>query len=147
RLDGRLIRQREAGGAGRVFLCHRSPGENLRQPTETADQRETVSGADVASTGVPPAGALVDRIPRRAGRRFLAVSPMRRSDGGLELVSSDGNLAAKLQRSMRHLESEFSIRVHGELSRQGLDRVLEGTIDNGERLKVERCEVAGGEGS
>ena len=136
RLDGRLIRQRQTGGAARVFLIHRSPGENLQQPNESAEQ--PVPG-DSASA--------LDRMPRRAGRRFIAVSPMPRIDGGLELVTSDGDLASKLQRLMRGLTSEFSIRVHGELSAQGLETILHGVLDNGETLKVERCETAGGEGS
>ncbi|HWM70102.1 MAG TPA: hypothetical protein VNO35_26225 [Steroidobacteraceae bacterium] len=72
---------------------------------------------------------------------------MPRVDGGLELVTSDGDLASKLQRSMRRLSSEFSVRVHGELSPQGLDTIAQGMLDNGERLEIERCEAAGGEGS
>jgi 23S rRNA pseudouridine2605 synthase len=158
RLDGRLIRQRQAGGAARVFLIHRSPGENLQQPVETVD--ESVSdetsefpegieaSSDTRAAAAPHAGtAMLDRIPRRAGRRFIPVSPMPRVDGGLELVTSDGDLASKLQRSMRGLSSEFSVRVHGELSPQSLDTIHQGMLDNGEKLHIERCEPAGGEGS
>jgi 23S rRNA pseudouridine2605 synthase len=72
---------------------------------------------------------------------------MPRVDGGLELVTSDGDLASRLQRSMRNLTSEFSVRIHGELSEQGLDAILQGVLDTGEKLHVERCEAAGGEGS
>jgi 23S rRNA pseudouridine2605 synthase len=161
RLDGRLIRQRETGGSARVFLIHRSPGENLQQPVENSDQSaqsapdeasensEEVDalpgarGGPASSLGTP----LLDRIPRRAGRRFIPVSPMPRVDGGLELVTSDGDLASKLQRSMRRLSSEFSVRVHGELSPQGLETITQGMLDNGEKLEIERCEAAGGEGS
>ena len=157
RLDGRLIRQREMGGSARVFLIHRSPGENLQQPVESSETSEdtdehsdeeapsTSAEADVRAqpTGTP----LLDRIPRRAGRRFIPVSPMPRVDGGLELVTSDGDLASKLQRSMRNLASEFSVRVHGELSSQGLETISQGVLDTGEKLVIERCEPAGGEGS
>src|SRR5512140_1398667 len=154
RLDGRLIRQRESGGAARVFLIHRSPGENLQQPVETSEQSdepgeaieesaEDTRGSGAQSSGTP----LLDRMPRRAGRRFIPVSPMPRVDGGLELVTSDGDLASKLQRSMRRLSSEFSVRVHGELSPQGLETIARGELDNGEKLTIERCEAAGGEGS
>ncbi len=122
RLDGRLIRQVQAGVTPSVFLIHRSPGESLQQP-------------------------VADRLPRRAGRRFIPVSPMPRVDGGLELVTSDGDLASKLQRSIRGLTSEFSVRVHGELSPQALEAILQGVLDNGEKLIIERCEAAGGEGS
>ncbi len=154
RLDGRLIRQRETGGAARVFLIHRSPGENLQQPVDTPeDSNETADtteegveetrGSGAQSSGTP----LLDRMPRRAGRRFIPVSPMPRVDGGLELVTSDGDLASKLQRSMRRLSSEFSVRVHGELSPQGIETIARGELDNGQKLTIERCEAAGGEGS
>jgi 23S rRNA pseudouridine2605 synthase len=158
RLDGRLIRQRETGGSARVFLIHRSPGENLQQPVEASDQSSSDGSSEVSDgveaqddergSSAPSLGTpLLDRIPRRAGRRFIPVSPMPRVDGGLELVTSDGDLAAKLQRSMRRLSSEFSVRVHGELSSQGLETVTQGMLDTGEKLEIERCEAAGGEGS
>ena len=154
RLDGRLIRQREVGGSARVFLIHRSPGENLQQPVETSDPtddseeppaggEDETHGSHAQSSSAP----LLDRMPRRAGRRFIPVSPMPRVDGGLELVTSDGDLASKLQRSMRRLASEFSVRVHGELSPQGLETISQGVLDTGEKLQIERCEAAGGEGS
>jgi 23S rRNA pseudouridine2605 synthase len=156
RLDGRLIRQRQTGGAARVFLCHRSPGENLQQPIErdedpnSQDSADPLDGAVASADTARGSGSgmpLIERIPRRAGRRFIAVSPMPRVDGGLELVTSDGDLASKLQRSMRRLTSEFSVRVHGELSPQGLESLLQGMLDNGEKLEIEHCAAAGGEGS
>ncbi len=154
RLDGRLIRQREVGGAARVFLIHRSPGENLQQPVETPDQTAEAdevseeSGDETRDSHAHSSSTpLLDRMPRRAGRRFIPVSPMPRVDGGLELVTSDGDLASKLQRSMRRLSSEFSVRVHGELSPQGLETISQGVLDTGEKLQIERCEAAGGEGS
>jgi 23S rRNA pseudouridine2605 synthase len=139
RLDGRLIRQIRAGSSAGVFLIHRSPGESLQQPVEGA---EHAASAETAETT-----AVLERIPRRAGRRFIPVSPMPRVDGGLELVTSDGDLASRLQRAMRGLKSEFSVRVHGELSPQGLEVILQGVLDTGEKLTIERCEAAGGEGS
>ncbi|TLZ31858.1 MAG: rRNA pseudouridine synthase [Gammaproteobacteria bacterium] len=81
----------------------------------------------------------------RAGRRFIAVSPMPRVDGGLELVSSDGALAMRLQRAVHALRSEFGVRVRGELSAAQLEGIRAGALDSGARLAVERCEAAGGE--
>jgi 23S rRNA pseudouridine2605 synthase len=120
-LDGRLVRAREPGDGVRVFLCHRSPGESLA---------ETIA-----------------RLPRRAGRRFIAVSPLPRVDGGLELLTSDGKLAQGLQRRVHALESEFGVRVRGELTGPQLEGILGGALDSGARLEVRRCEAAGGEGS
>ena len=129
RLDGRVVR-RHVAPEGRVFLCHRSPGEMLGRPDEE-----------------PGAAAMMSRLPGRAGRRFVAVSPMPRIDGGLELLTSDGELAMKLQRAARRLTSEFSVRVRGELSDVQRQSILSGVLDRGTALVVESCESAGGEGA
>ena len=130
-LDGRAVRA-HPGETPRVFLCHRSPGEPLRTPAEG---------------GGAGRSALIERLPRRAGRRFITVSPMPRIDGGLELVTSDGALALTLQRAVRRVPSEFSVRVRGELSEAQLAGVHTGLLDRGVALAVERCESAGGEGA
>jgi 23S rRNA pseudouridine2605 synthase len=135
RLDGRLVRAPPAASGARVFLCHRSPGEPLRTPEGAA--------ADVHTRAARP--GLIERLPRRAGKRFISVSPMPRVDGGLELVTSDGALAARLQRAVHALTSEFSVRVRGELTQTQLAAVLAGVLDSGAALAVQRCEAAGGE--
>jgi 23S rRNA pseudouridine2605 synthase len=132
RLDGRWVHARAATSAAGVFLCHRSPGEPL-------------SDAGRGATTTALRTGLLERLPRRSGRRFIAVSPMPRVDGGLELVSADGELAARLQRSVHALSSEFGVRVRGELSELQLEAVVRGTLDSGAQLAVERCESAGGE--
>jgi len=138
RLDGRLIRQRETSGAGTAFICHRSPGESLTQPHSNAP----IEGEDAPPL---PSSTLIERLPSRAGRRFITVSPMPRVDGGLELVTADGELGVKLQRAVRHLVSQFSVRVLGELSPEQIKNILEGSLDSGDRVEVTLCEPAGGE--
>ncbi len=193
RLDGRIVRHREAPRAATAFICHRSPGENLQQPagvgatglpggvdsgagaetqavarahagthahagTDAHGRSDAVAHDEQTATGGAADGfttsvstwsgeALTERLPRRAGRRFIAVSPMPRIDGGLELVTSDGELAVKLQRSVRNLTSEFSVRVKGELGEDQLASVLQGNLDSGEKLQIESCEASGGEGA
>lgn len=129
RLDGRLIHRHEVV-AGQVYLCHRSPGENLRTPEEPTEHQ-----------------ALIERLPRRAGNRFISVSPMPRADGGLEIVTSDGGIAVQLQRAVHSLPSEFSVRVRGELEEQTINAIMDGMLDRGVRLQVESCEPGGGEGA
>lgn len=128
-LDGRLVRQREAQGGGRAFIYHRSSGESLDKP----------------ATQESGAVALLARLPKRAGRRFVVVSPMPRIDGGLELICGDGELASRLQRGVRRWVSGFSVRIRGELNETQLQGVLGGELDSGERLEVIGCEGAGGE--
>jgi 23S rRNA pseudouridine2605 synthase len=120
-LDGRRIRATAAPEAQVVFLVHRSPGEAL------------------ATT--------LTRLPRRAARRFISVSPMPHQDGGLELVTPDGALALKLQRRVSALTSEFGVRLRGELSATQGAGVLGGALDSGAQLAVEACDSAGGEGA
>ncbi len=95
RLDGKLI-HRAPTKRSATWLCHRSPGENLVTPRE--------EGASVADDRK----AVVERLSRRVGRRYIAISPMPRIDGGLEVLTSDGELAARLQRAVRRLPIEFS---------------------------------------
>src|SRR5262245_35957867 len=133
RLDGKLI-HRAPTTRSATWLCHRSPGENLVTPREEA--------GDAGERA-----AVVDRLSRRVGRRYVAISPMPRIDGGLEVLTSDGELAARLQRAVRGLAIEFSLRLRGELTQEQIEGVLEGQLDSGERLQVTTCEPGGGEGA
>jgi 23S rRNA pseudouridine2605 synthase len=117
RLDGRAIRTRAAASA-QVFIFNRSPGDPLRE-----------AEGDRA--------ALIDRLPKTAGRRFVAVSPMPSIDGGLEIVTSDGALAAKLQRAVHGLTSEFTVRVKGLLGPDQIAGIESGKLDRATRMKVE----------
>ena len=117
RLDGRAIKTRAAAGA-QVFMFNRSPGDPLREADEDR----------------PP---LVERLPKTAGRRFVAVSPMPGIDGGLEIVTSDGALAEKLQRANHKLTCEFSVRIKGLLGPDHLESVKSGKLDRAARMVVE----------
>jgi 23S rRNA pseudouridine2605 synthase len=117
RLDGRAIKTRATEGA-QVFMFNRSPGDPLR---EADDERP----------------ALIDRLPKTAGRRFVAVSPMPGIDGGLEIVTSDGALAEKMQRANHRLSCEFSVRIKGQLGPDHIEAVKSGKIDRASRMTVE----------
>jgi 23S rRNA pseudouridine2605 synthase len=127
RLDGKLVRQASTLRSA-SYLCHRSPGESLAQPRE-GDDRETMA----------------ERLPRRVGRRYIAISPMPRIDGGLELLTSDGELAVRLQRLVRTLLTNFSVRIRGELGAPQIAGILAGELDSGSRLNILACEPSGGE--
>src|SRR5690349_10467112 len=117
RLDGRAIKTRAAEGA-QVFMFNRSPGDPLREADEDRP-------------------ALIERLPKTAGRRFVAVSPMPGIDGGLEIVTSDGALGEKLQRANHRLACEFSVRVKGLLGPDHLESVKSGKLDRAARMIVE----------
>jgi 23S rRNA pseudouridine2605 synthase len=138
KLDGRLIRQRPARGApAPVFICHRSPGEPLLPPRAGAESNARSNAAT----------SMASRLPRRAGLRFISISPMPAVDGGLELLTADGAAAARLQRAMRGKEMEFSLRVRGELSGEQEQAIRQGMLDRGTAIKVVLLEPSGGEAS
>ena len=128
RLDGRLIRQVRAASAKPVLLCHRSPGIALLG-----------AKGDVES--------MASRMPRRAGERFMSISPLPQVDGGLELLSADGDLAARLQRAVRSQLMVYSLRARGELTEEQQRTIGAGQLDRGSVLKILAIAAAGGTGS
>jgi 23S rRNA pseudouridine2605 synthase len=146
KLDGRLIRRRAAtANAAPVILCHRSPGEPLldeRVPRPVND-----GPAAATSSIAKAAGSMAARLPRRAGRRFISISPLPAVDGGLELLTADGATASRLQRAMHGTEMEFSLRIRGELSVEQQQAIRSGMLDRGSAIRIVLLEPAGGEGS
>lgn len=128
-LDGRPVRLRAPESATRVVVYHRTPGQGLR--TEDA-------GA---------AGRLFDKLPKRAGRRWVPISPLPPNDGGLELLTSDGDLAQALMRKLSQLRIEFAVRVRGELTDEQMAGLRAGSTTEGEHLEIETLHAAGGEGA
>lgn len=126
-LDERLVRIREPDSDTRVILYHRAP---KKAPVEG----ETEEPVD-----------LMARLPKRAGRRWISVSPLPPNDGGLELLTSDGDLAQALMRKLATLPIEFAIRVRGEPTLGQLAQLKAGVIED-KTLEIESVIPAGGEG-
>jgi 23S rRNA pseudouridine2605 synthase len=126
RLDGRQIRL-HASDAAQAFMFNRSAGDPLRPEDAARVARQAEGGR----------AALIDRLPKAAGRRFIAVSPMPNVDGGLELVTSDGALATRLQRASARLTTEFTVRVKGLLGPDQLAGVKSGKLDRPTRMIIE----------
>jgi len=69
---------------------------------------------------------------------------MPRIDGGLEIVTSDGALATRLQRRIHELASCFSVRVRGRLDEMNQQSLMGGALDDGTVLTV--LDIREGEG-
>lgn len=128
-LDGRPVRLRESDAGPSVVVYHRPARVNL------------------ASAEDPAAAKFFEKLPKRAGRRWLTVSPLPPNDSGLELLTTDGTLAQALMRKLAELPVEFAIRVLGDPRLQQLAHLKAGTLEDGEALKVESVELVGGEGA
>ncbi len=71
----------------------------------------------------------------------MAISPMPRIDGGLELLTADGALALELQRSVKEQVSEFSARVNGVLTATQLAAIELGQLDGARQVEVQSIEA------
>jgi 23S rRNA pseudouridine2605 synthase len=127
-LDGRPLRVREPDSDTRVVLYHRSP---RGAPADGEKEKAT---------------DLTSKLPKRAGRRWISISPLPPNDGGLEVLTSDGDLAQALMRKLATLPIEFAIRVRGEPTLGQMEYLKSGALDD-TTLQVESLVPAGGEGA
>ncbi len=128
-LDGRPLHlNRPAAGPEVCIMYHRATGESLDPEAD------------------PPA-RLFAALPKRAGRRWIFVSPMNPPDSGLELLTTDGDLASALMRRASTLGARFAVRVRGEILPQQQAQISAGHLDDGTELGVVTVEAVGGEGS
>jgi len=126
-LDGRPLRtHRPVTGPDRCIMYNRPPGENLEPDAE-------------------PPSQLFAALPKRAGRRWIFLSPMHPSDSGLELLTTDGALASALMRRASTLGARFAVRVRGGASLEQLAQISAGRLDDGSELGSVTVEAGGGE--
>jgi 23S rRNA pseudouridine2605 synthase len=131
RLDGRRLRlgeRKEPLAQGVAY--HRPPREGLRTASDDGERSS------------------LDRLPRPAGGRWVAVSPMGLGEEGLELFVNDGALAAALMARADVLSSEFSVRVRGLFDEARLEEVAAAAARDEEAAgRVEQVSFGGGEGA
>jgi len=131
-VDGRRVRLERAAPPQLVLIYHRPPGETLR----TAG-----AGAD----GV--AASTYERLPGVRGRRWLPLSPLAPSDGGLELFTTDGTLRAAASRAAAAtLPSSYAVRVNGEPSEELMAGLAAAAAAAEPPFAIEAVRTAGGEG-
>ncbi len=131
-VDGRRIRLERAAPGDLVLLYHRPPGEALKTAGE---------GADSAAASV------YERLPAVRGRRWLPLSPLAPTDGGLELFTTDGTLRAAASRAAAAaLNISYAVRVNGEPT----EALIAGLAAEARRreppFEIESARAAGGEG-
>jgi 23S rRNA pseudouridine2605 synthase len=128
------------------YLAQRGLGSRRAVEEWIRAQRLTVNGR-IAELGIKVLPSDDIRLDGRAIRTRAAASAQvfifNRSpgdpllDGGLEIVTSDGALAAKLQRAVHGHATEFTVRVKGVLGPDQIAGVESGKIDRATRMKIE----------
>jgi 23S rRNA pseudouridine2605 synthase len=129
-IDGRRLRLERAAPEDLVLLYHRPPGEAL-----------SAARADGSSP------ALLERLPKVRGRRWLPLSPLAPTDGGLELFTTDGALRAAASRAVSEtLALSWAARVGGEPT-EALLAALPAAAERAEPpFAIDAVRLAGGEG-
>ena len=73
------------------------------------------------------------RLSRRVGRRYSPSVPCHASMAAWNCSPTMASSRHGLQRAVRSMPLQFSLRIRGELSAEQLDGIMEGTVDSGER--------------
>lgn len=128
-LDGRAVRLSPDKPEARVTVYHRAPKSGLKK------------------TESDPSADLLPQLPGSSASRWVAISPMPVGDGGLELLTTDGDLSYALTRRFSELRVEFALRVLGDPRLDQLEKLKGGVLEGGKTLRIESLELEGGEGA
>jgi len=88
-----------------------------------------------------------DHLPRLRSARWIGVGRLDINTSGLLLFTTDGDLAHRLMHPSGGIEREYRCRIHGEVSRERVDRLRKGITLSGYSCRFERVRVRGGRGT
>ncbi|MBU57236.1 MAG: 23S rRNA pseudouridylate synthase B [Acidiferrobacteraceae bacterium] len=88
-----------------------------------------------------------DHLPRLRSARWIGVGRLDINTSGLLLFTTDGDLAHRLMHPSGGMEREYRCRIHGEASRERIDRLRKGITLSGYPCRFERVRVRGGRGT
>ncbi len=131
-IDGRKLRLERSVPEDLVLIYHRPTGQPLK--AQTAAPGET-------------ANAAYERLPPIRGRRWLPLSPLAPTDGGLEIFTTDGKLREAAGRHHAEIRSVYSVRIAGEPSEEWVAALPAMAAAQSERpFEILGASLAGGEG-
>ena len=88
-----------------------------------------------------------DHLPRLRSARWISVGRLDINTSGLLLFTTDGDLAHRLMHPSGGMEREYRCRIHGEASRERIDRLRKGITLSGDLCRFERVRARGGGGT
>lgn len=128
KVDGRLLAPRWETRLPRVLIYHKPAGE-------------IVSADD--PRGRP---TVFDRLPHVRGGRWIAVGRLDYNTSGLLVLTTSGDLAARLMHPRYEIEREYAVRIDGRLSGEEARRLTEGVLLEDGPARFDSLSDEGGEG-
>jgi 23S rRNA pseudouridine2605 synthase len=128
KVDGRLLAPRWETRLPRVLIYHKPAGEIV-----SADDPE----------GRP---TVFDRLPHVRGGRWIAVGRLDYNTSGLLVLTTSGDLAARLMHPRYQIEREYAVRIDGQLSGEETTRLTEGVLLEDGPARFDSLSDEGGEG-
>lgn len=129
KVNGKPIRVRVAPPPVRVLAYHKPAGEIVTR--DDPQQRVTV----------------FKKLPPARFGRWIAVGRLDMNTEGLLLFTTSGDLANRLMHPRSQVEREYAVRIFGEFTDEGRDKLLTGVELEDGLAKFERIEDAGGDGA
>jgi 23S rRNA pseudouridine2605 synthase len=128
RVDDRAVAATRDETLPRILLYHKPAGEIV-----SADDPE----------GRP---TVFDRLPRVKRGRWIAAGRLDFASSGLLILTTSGELAARLMHPRYEIEREYAVRIDGMLSEDERRRLTEGVLLEDGPARFEVLEDAGGQG-
>lgn len=128
KVDGHLLAPRWETRVPRVLIYHKPAGE-------------IVSADDPA--GRP---TVFDRLPRVRGGRWIAVGRLDYNTTGLLVLTTSGDLAARLMHPRHQIEREYAVRIDGQLAAAEIERLTAGLPLEDGPARFDTIAQEGGEG-
>lgn len=127
-------------------------GRPVRLPRLGPSERRVIvyhkpAGEVVARGDTRGRKTVFERLPTLSVGRWIAVGRLDVATSGLLLFTTDGDLAHRLMHPAMAIERVYSVRVHGAVTAQMLERLSDGVELEDGPARFERIEDAGGTGA